>query len=179
MINVEAEMKLIMAAYQKESFTDNELFSSIDQKLQKQNKLQQKTCLVMEDLVEQVEKISEDQFQAMILEQENKTLIKTLMTSYDLFAEILFGAYEKYQEPWYQQILFQSERLAKNLQEVGITLINSQDSKLDLIYHKVVDYQYDAAIAENQIVKYIKVGYIYKGKVVRKAEVIINKREAE
>lgn len=71
----------------------------------------------------------------------------------------------------------QSDRLAKNLQEVGITLIGSQNNQLDLLYHKVIDYQYDASMAENQIIRYIKVGYIYKGKAVRKAEVIINRKE--
>lgn len=71
MIDVEAELQFIMSAYENESLTDNELFSSIDQKLQKQNKLQQKTCLTMEDLVEQIERISEDQSQVKHLEQEN------------------------------------------------------------------------------------------------------------
>lgn len=179
MIDVEAELQLIMSAYENESLTDNELFSSIDQKLQKQNKLQQKACLVVEDLVEQIEKLSEDQSQVKMLKQENEALIKTLMASYDLFAEILLGAYEKQHESWYQQIALQSDRLAKNLQEVGITLIGSQNNQLDLLYHKVIDYQYDASMAENQIIRYIKVGYIYKGKVVRKAEVIINRREEE
>jgi len=179
MINVEAEMQLIMEAYQNEPIHENELFSSIDQKLQKQNKLQQKACLTMEDLTEQIEKISEDQSQMKALEQENKMLIKTLMTSYDLFAEILLGAYEKQHEPWYKQLVLQSERLAKHLQEVGITLINSQNSKLDLLYHKVIDHQYDASRAEGEIIRYIKVGYVYNGKVVRKAEVIINKGEEE
>ena len=177
MINVDEELKLIMSAYQNESFTENELFNSIDQKLQKQNKLQQKTCLSIEDLVEQVEKMTENESQIKELEQENKMLIKTLMTSYDLFSEIILGANDSSGEAWYQQIVLQSKRLAKMLQEVGITLIHSQNDKLDLLYHKVIDCEYDALKEDNQIIRYIKVGYIYKGKVVRKAEVIINKRE--
>ena len=177
MIDVDEELKLIMSAYQNESFTENELFNSIDQKLQKQNKLQQKTCLSIEDLVEQVEKMTENESQIKELEQENKMLIKTLMTSYDLFSEIILGANDSSGEAWYQQIVLQSKRLAKMLQEVGITLIHSQNDKLDLLYHKVIDCEYDAFKEDNQIIRYIKVGYIYKGKVVRKAEVIINKRE--
>ena len=177
MIDVDEELKLIMSAYQNESFTENELFNSIDQKLQKQNKLQQKTCLSIEDLVEQVEKMTENESQIKDLEQENKMLIKTLMTSYDLFSEIILGANDSGDEAWYQQIVLQSKRLAKMLQEVGITLINSQNDKLDLLYHKVIDCQYDELKEDNQIIRYIKVGYIYKGKVVRKAEVMINKRE--
>lgn len=177
MIDVDEELKLIMSAYQNEFFTENELFNSIDQKLQKQNKLQQKTCLSIEDLVEQVEKMTENESQIKDLEQENKMLIKTLMTSYDLFSEIILGANDSSGEAWYQQIVLQSKRLAKMLQEVGITLIHSQNDKLDLLYHKVIDCEYDALKEDNQIIRYIKVGYIYKGKVVRKAEVIINKRE--
>ena len=177
MININEEMKLIMADYQNESLTENELFSDIEKKLQKQNKLQQRTCLVVEDLTEQFEKVVEEQTKVKSLEQENKMLLNALMASYDLFSEVLLGASEQHSESWYQQMILQSERLAKMMQEIGITVINPQNSKLDLIYHKVVGYQYDDTIQEKQILKYIKVGYIYKGNVIRKAEVIINKVE--
>ena len=74
-------------------------------------------------------------------------------------------------------MVLQSERLAKMLQEVGITVIGSQNNKLNLLYHKVIECEYDALKEDNEIIRYIKVGYIYKGKVIRKAEVIMNRGE--
>ena len=177
MIDIEEELRLIMSAYPNESFEEDERFNQIDQKLQKQNKLQQKTCLSIEDLVEQVEIIAQEQSKIKDLKQENKMLVKTLMASYDLFSEIILGVRDNRNEAWYQQMVLQSERLAKMLQEVGITVIGSQNNKLNLLYHKVIECEYDALKEDNEIIRYIKVGYIYKGKVIRKAEVIMNRGE--
>ena len=99
MIDVEEELRLIMSA-----FEEDERFNQIDQKLQKQNKLQQKTCLSIEDLVEQVEIIAQEQSKIKDLEQENKMLVKTLMASYDLFSEIILGVRDSSINRWFYKV---------------------------------------------------------------------------
>ncbi|MBR2701864.1 MAG: nucleotide exchange factor GrpE [Erysipelotrichaceae bacterium] len=63
----------------------------------------------------------------------------------------------------------------ENLKKYGVTCINETGVQFDTRYHNAVDTAYDASVPADYVLKIVRSGYIYKGKVLQFADVIVNK----
>ncbi|MBQ3385661.1 MAG: nucleotide exchange factor GrpE [Erysipelotrichaceae bacterium] len=63
----------------------------------------------------------------------------------------------------------------ENLKKYGVICINETGVRFDTRYHNGVDTDYDASVPVDYVLKIVRSGYIYKGKVLQFADVIVNK----
>lgn len=181
MINVEEELGYYVEHFMKEeeSLEDEqaiwqETLFELENSIQKQTKLQQKTYLVIEEVVEQLEEMTRKSENTKKIEQDNEKLLEALMKGYDLFAEVIYGAKEQEEQEWYKQFTMQAKRLSKTMFSTGIHIIEDTEVEFELMYHKVVGTIHDPEKQMGYVINVLKPGYIYNGKVIRKAEVIVN-----
>lgn len=65
------------------------------------------------------------------------------------------------------------------LQEEGVKKIKTIGEKFDPRYHNAVELSYDDSVEEDVVVSEMNSGYMYKDRVLRAANVVVNKKNNE
>ena len=74
-----------------------------------------------------------------------------------------------------QQLRLMKEQMVEKLSLTGITVLGIEGVPYNSAYYQPIGTECNLEKAEGEILKVIKKGYTYKGKLLRKAEVIVNK----
>jgi len=65
----------------------------------------------------------------------------------------------------------------KSLKEAGLTVINGEGAPLDFRLHAPVRTGSDESLPDGYVLKALESGYIYGDKIIRRASVIVNKKD--
>jgi molecular chaperone GrpE (heat shock protein) len=75
--------------------------------------------------------------------------------------------------PYTKGIIQTYENAVKILEENGITIISGEGEPFDFNYQNAVAHVTDVDLPENTVKQVMQTGYVYKGKVIRTASVIV------
>ena len=67
------------------------------------------------------------------------------------------------------------DQSVENLKKYGVSCINETGVPFDTRYHNAIDTGYDPAMPADHVLKIVRSGYIYNGKVLQFADVIVSK----
>lgn len=158
-----------------------ELFT---QEAKRFGKEQYKTTSQLEELIIQMEEQSENNQKEQVLVQqltavsdEVKQLLQSLMSSSDCLEEVYRFAKKNADPSWQQQLSMQWKRLEQTLMFCGLMRIEGIGERYQSQTQVAVGVASNLTLPEGIVVEIIKSGYVYRGQVLRKAEVLVNKHQ--
>ncbi len=192
MIDIEKEIEeycavdLVEDLKQKDSPGQGELieaikgFSNVFKRIGKE---QYKSSQQLEEIVillEEYKKTDQDlqdiQQEAKIKSKEVEGLLGALLELVDYLEDIYIYAQQSGQELLKEQVSMQWRKAVQLLETQGITLTQGVGQYFNVNLHKAREVKEQPEYPHGYILKVTKNGYMHKGKVIRKAEVIVNKK---
>ncbi|WP_368490555.1 nucleotide exchange factor GrpE [Clostridium sp. BJN0013] len=159
----------------------SELLSAFNKTFEKIGKQQYKSTADIEEILEIIDEIKEDNESLKSLrnnvkstDEENKTLIKTLIEVADLFEDIYVYSRKSSNEALREQMNLQWNNLEQILLTCGLKRFGKKEDVFNSRLHIPKETRENRDINQIQILEIIKSGYIYKGEMIRKAEVVVN-----
>lgn len=161
--------------------------SSIISEIEELKSIQKK--FIMQNVIKDEEVIRVYKEKISTLEQENiqnKNEIKVLKHIENNFVKNLIGILDELERLKGYGKLSGNEKLIETLErnfkvikkyllEMDIQEIPTEEMLFNENYHNCVDVAFDEKKDDFEVIEEIKKGYVYKGKVVRASEVIINR----
>jgi len=190
MLNIKDELKNYEYIDIETSFSNSESFNSevmnllqaFSKSYDRIGKEQYKAVSGIDEIIEILEedkenshRIKELKESAKIKDIEIEALISTLINIYDMIENMSSFFAEKGDKSLQEQIRLMKEQMVEKLSLTGITVLGTEGVPYNSAYHKAIGTECNADKSEEEILKVIKRGYTYKGKLLRKAEVIANK----
>ncbi|MDO4338993.1 MAG: nucleotide exchange factor GrpE [Eubacteriales bacterium] len=147
---------------------------SFQQELQKLEKEVKKHNMTIEDLLDVLEEQQEEKETARRKEQEYKTECEKLLSVFEAYQE-QFWQIKKHLDgngTWKQMFALMEEEQAKEQMLCGISLIGRPGEKVDYSLHEVIEaVDTEEQGKDKQIANVYSPGYLYQGKVRKKARV--------
>jgi len=137
----------------------------------------------LEELTEIIEANIEkdDQLRAMKSivnksESNSYKLLEGLLDINDAFEDIYSYGSDFSKEGFKEGMLLQRTKNVQMLSLCGITVIGSKGDSFDFNIHVAKEVRLIEGLTEGTIIEVIRYGYIYDSQVIRKAEVVVNKK---
>lgn len=164
----------------------NHLINMLTKSYERLGKEQYKTAGAVEEILDLLEEKNEDNIENHttikelkekfhIKENEIKAMINTIINISDIFDYINDFALKSNNENLKAQFKLVSQQLGEKLAQSSISVIGIEGGEFDVTLHQPISVQWKQDRPENIILQVAKKGYMYKGNVLRKAEIIINK----
>lgn len=112
-----------------------------------------------------------------ILEEEENNFIKKLINIMDEIYRMKYYADNCGNDKLKDTVARNLKSIKKELADMNISIIPSLDEEFNEDYHDCIDIREDLNKENMKIVEEIKAGFIYKGKVIRPAEVVVIKNK--
>lgn len=107
-------------------------------------------------------------------EEEIKVLLRSLISLADLIEDMYVYSKKTENLSLKHQITLQWNNVKNYLAQCGITIIGDEGGIFNSELYKAVEIKYIEEKTDGEVLEVLKSGYIYKGKLLRKAEVIVN-----
>jgi molecular chaperone GrpE (heat shock protein) len=104
-------------------------------------------------------------------------LVDALIALTDTVADYYFFASGDEGSPLFEQAQMMWNRAKNAAEAAGLEIIEPDNEPFDFRLHSVESVGQDINIPSGYAIKTLKFGYIYKGEVVRRAAVVVNKIE--
>jgi len=181
------EIKRIDKLLNEEPLTSNPIldnYESLAKVFNNLTKQQFKSVTEIESLKDVIlEKIeSETVLRYKVLEQnnnlqrQNEELIFSLIYVMDLMSSLL-EAVQKMQKV---ELIDPIERLVNEtdsrMKSMGLIQVNETHTQFDSSIHYAIETKSDNKFKDETIIEVLKPGYIYEGRIIRRADVIVNKK---
>ncbi|MBU3182460.1 nucleotide exchange factor GrpE [Clostridium psychrophilum] len=177
---------------EKEGSNDelNYLLNMFTKTFERIGKEQYKSASGIEDILDLLEENNESNSEtygivkelrekAQIKNNEIKSMINTIISISDIFDYVNGYALKSNNENLKDQFKLVSQQIGEKLAQNSITVIGIEDGEFDLSVHQPIAVEWQPDKPENVILQVVKKGYIYKGNVLRKAEIVINKKSKD
>jgi len=132
---------------------------------------------LLDDIKETDKRISLSEEKAQVLDQETQRLVKVIIEMGDLLEDIYISSTQGSNEGLKEQMQLQWNRMQQILLSHQMVCFGNVGELFDVRLHiakeTISDNQVEE-IKETKLLEVIKSGYIYKGQLIRKAEVVIN-----
>ncbi|NMB95888.1 MAG: nucleotide exchange factor GrpE [Clostridiaceae bacterium] len=109
------------------------------------------------------------------LEQEKFLIIKGLIEVLDQVENLYSISKKDKSSPWFKQISLMWQLISKILLSAGITRIYDENIMFNPLLNNIAVTEYNPQFEEGIVLEVLKSGYIYKEKILRKSEVVVNK----
>lgn len=163
----------------------NHLLNMFTKSYERIGKEQYKTVNAIEEILEILEEKSEDnkESQDTIKElkertqksdNEIKAMINTIISISDIYDNINAFVLNSDNENFKAQFKLVMEQLLEKLAQSSITVIGIEGGEVDMNLHQTIATEWKQDKPEGVILQVVRKGYMYKGKLLRKAEIIIN-----
>lgn len=146
-------------------------------------KEQFKSSAILEELTEIIEEDREKENQIrdmrlIISKYENKSnkLLKGLLDINDAFEDMYLYILKLNKDNLKEAMDLQREKNIRMLSISGVTLIGSKGDRFDSNIYIAKELGFIEDLNEGDIIEVLRLGYIYEGQIIRKAEVIVNKK---
>jgi len=162
------------------------LLDTFNQMIRKIGKDQSSLTGAMDEIIDSLENKANDEEEIRQYrlsfknkEKEVEGLLEATLLISDQFESVYRYSMKNEQEQWKNQMKSQWDKIGLQLQHYGITRIEGEGVTAIASLHKVIETIVQNEIEPFQIIEVLQSGYSYKGEVIRKAEVIISKQEAQ
>lgn len=108
------------------------------------------------------------------MENSNLLLMNSLIAVIDQM-ENIYRLARKNNKETYSQLQGIWKSLNNIISKTGIMMVDPEDGVFDASIHAVIAVQNNVDYLTGAILEVVETGYIYKGKLIRKAKVIVNK----
>lgn len=183
--------------FQEDENKDNEeiksLLSMFTKAYERIGKEQYKTSSAVDDILDMLEEnneinnqinnerqsdIKELKEQADDINNELKVMLNTVIGMSDIFDYMNNYVLNSNNENLKGQFKLVQEQLVEKLAKASIAVLGTVNGEVDINIHQPIDTRWQEDKQEGIILDVIRKGYIYKGKLLRKAEIIVNKNES-
>lgn len=106
--------------------------------------------------------------------EDREMLLKGLIDIVELFEDLYICSSKSLNESFLEQMRLQRENLEQIMQKCGITPIGKPLEMFDKELHIAREVKEDKEKPNMQIMEVIRRGYMYKGEIIRKSEVVVN-----
>jgi len=162
------------------------IFKEVKEAFEKSGKQQFKFSSRLEEMLDVLEEVKEQQEvqqntqqQVKSIEIEKDEILQVVISICDQVEYMYRYALKEEQGPWKDQLSLQWRHMERILARLSIVIIDDISEPLDLNFHVVKELKNMPETENGKILEILKSGYMYKGKLLRKAQVSINKRENE
>ena len=151
----------------------------LSKQLKKLGSRQDEMVMAVEDLTEGLEGQKEASNDLIAWkEKEINVLISAMITAADYTEDFFNYAKESGNYSVYEQAGFFWNALNKKFGAAGLVRIHDERTSPDPVYNHIVAVEESEEISKpGIIIKTLRSGYIYKGKVIRRSEVVVTKSE--
>ena len=108
-------------------------------------------------------------------ESEIECLIEVLTSVYDMIENMNSFIAEKGNNSLKEQIRLMKNEINEKFSLAGIGVLGKDKVKYNSDCYRAIGTEIDINIPQEEVLKVIKNGYTYKGKLLKKADVIVNK----
>ena len=142
---------------------------------------QDEFVMAVEDLTEGLDEHKEVTAEAVNdREKEIAGLITAMITAADYTEDFFHYAKESGSHELYEQASFFWNAVNKKFSSVGLVRINDLNTLADAVYNTIVSAEVsDESSKSGVIIRTLRSGYIYNGKVIRKSEVVVTRSEGD
>ena len=163
-----------------ESSISIQSFSDMLKKMRKeQNEVNyqiEEIITVLEEIKSKDRVISELKESLESAEEENLHMVKSFIAVLDQVEDYYKYAQKHADKAWVEQFSLIWNNITNILLQRGIFRIEGENTMFDSRLYVAKVASYHDSLPEGAIAEVLKCGYIYKGHVLRKAEVMVNKR---
>ena len=147
----------------------------LSKQVKKLGSRQDEMVMAVEDLTEGLEDQKESSSD-MIAEKDKEIngLVSAMLTAADYTEDFYNYAKESGNYSVYEQATYFWNALNKKFSAAGLVRIHDEHTRPDPVYNHITAVE-DSDGAPGVIIKTLRSGYIYKGKVVRRSEVVVSK----
>lgn len=186
--------KKMLESEDKKVATDSDVLDIIGNINKNQRKIVVANMMTQEK-IEKIQKENEELYKEKILQIEKENLqlnnkIRTLETEENKFVKKIINIMDEiYRLKYYADncgneklmntVARNLKSIKKELADIDINIISSVGEEFNEDYHDCIETKEDVLQENMKIVEEIKVGFIYKEKVIRPAEVVVIKNKGE
>lgn len=109
------------------------------------------------------------------IEAEKLSLVQGLVAALDQFEDIYRYALKNERGSWSAQIQLSWSNTAAKLLPLGLVRIEGEQTLFDVGLHEAAQIQADHGLQNGMILEVLRCGYLYQGRLLRKAQVVVNK----
>jgi len=151
----------------------------LSKQVRKLGSKQDEAVMAVEDLTEKLEEQQEHSSDLINeKEKEIELLVSTLITAADYTEDFYNYAKESGNDGIYEQASFFWNALIKKFSAAGLIRIPDEHTLPDPLYNHITAVEDSAGLTKpGVIMDTLRSGYLYKGKVIRRSEVIVTKSE--
>ena len=147
-------------------------------------KEQGKTNLQLEEITGQLEEhrdknSDKEQLkeELYLAEEEKQNLINGFISIMDQIEDLYRFSTKSSEESWSKQLELLWDNISNELLSIGIMKIEGENAQYNKNLHIAVEVRYCPEYEDGIILEVLRCGYVYKINVLRKAKVVVNKRE--
>ncbi|MDD4680154.1 MAG: nucleotide exchange factor GrpE [Clostridia bacterium] len=147
-------------------------------------KEQGKTNLQLEEITGQLEEhrdknSDKEQLkeELYLAEEEKQNLINGFISIMDQIEDLYRFSTKSSEESWSKQLELLWDNISNELLSIGIMKIEGENAQYNKNLHIAAEVRYCPEYEDGIILEVLRCGYVYKINVLRKAKVVVNKRE--
>ncbi|HCS73083.1 MAG TPA: nucleotide exchange factor GrpE [Clostridiales bacterium] len=147
-------------------------------------KEQGKTNLQLEEITGQLEEhrdknSDKEQLkeELYLAEEEKQNLINGFILIMDQIEDLYRFSTKSSEESWSKQLELLWDNISNELLSIGIMKIEGENAQYNKNLHIAAEVRYCPEYEDGIILEVLRCGYVYKINVLRKAKVVVNKRE--
>ena len=142
---------------------------------------QDEMVMAVEDLIEGLQEQNEINAEAIAgKEKEINALVSAMIVAADYTEDFYNYAKEAGNQEILEQARFFWNALNKKFSSAGLTRIADENTSADPVYNHISAVEIsDEIFKPGVIIKTLRSGYVYRGKVIRKSEVVVSKAKGD
>ncbi|MDR0473336.1 MAG: nucleotide exchange factor GrpE [Treponema sp.] len=141
----------------------NENVTEINERLRRIETKQKETSIQLEEIDNSLQNGSET------------ALVEALVALTDIIADFYFFATADADSPLHEQAHMMWNTAKNAARATGLEIIEPDNEPFDFRLHSVEGAEQNIDVPNGYVIKTLKFGYIYKGEVIRRAAVIVNR----
>ncbi len=184
MLDVKKELEAYLPVVDTDPVTASEdaseVWKDLDKALNRIGKEQYKASRNIEEILELFDKQQESLNEAIVMKQPETKIELTafpevIIELVDMFEDIYHAAESSMNEAWRMQMDLIRRRTADILKKCNMERMEPLGRIFSGELHIAKDVKMYPGVQNGQILDTIRNGYLYEGKVIRKAEIVVNR----
>ena len=160
---------------------DGKKMDELARQVKKLDSRQDEMVMAVEDLIEGLQEQNEINTEAIAeKEKEINALVSAMIVAADYTEDFYNYAKEAGSQEILEQARFFWNALNKKFSSAGLTRIADENTSADPVYNHISAVEFSDEISKPGVItKTLRSGYVYRGKVIRKSEVVVSKAKGD
>ena len=153
----------------------NSILGRIGKEQSKTNMQIEEIMMILDEIKEKDETVEKLEKYVDSSEKEKLFIIKALIEILDEVENLYRLSVKEENESWRQQVFLMWGLIGKILFSIGMTRIDDENTVFNPFLNNITGVKSNTGLAEGIVLEVLKSGYTYKGTILRKSDVIVNK----